>query len=69
MFTAHDYPGAVREFAKAVSLNPKVPSLQSFYGQALLATGDADGAAVACADGKRNCPFAGPYRPYYERYV
>jgi tetratricopeptide (TPR) repeat protein len=47
MFTGHDYPGAAREFAKAVSLNPKLPSLQSFYGQALLATGDAGGAAEA----------------------
>ncbi len=33
--------------AKAAALNPKVPSLQSYYGRALLFTGDADGAAEA----------------------
>lgn len=47
MFMSRNYPGAVGEFAKAVALNPKVASLQSFYGQALLATGDPEGAAAA----------------------
>ena len=47
MFTAGNYPAAVTEFAKAVAMNPDVPSLQSYYGQALLFTGDADGAAAA----------------------
>lgn len=45
--TASDYPGAVKELSKAIALNPDVPSLQSYYGQALLFTGDADGAAEA----------------------
>ena len=47
LFSAGDYPGAVKELAKAVALNPDVPSLQSYYGQALLFTGDADGAVTA----------------------
>ena len=47
MFMAHDYPGAVKAFAQAIELNPELPSLQSFYGQALLMTGDAAGAAEA----------------------
>jgi tetratricopeptide (TPR) repeat protein len=47
LFTAGNYPGAVTELAKAVALNPAVPSLQSYYGQALLFTGDADGATEA----------------------
>ncbi len=47
MFMAHDYPAAVNGFARAIELNPKLPSVQSFYGQALLATGDADGAMHA----------------------
>jgi tetratricopeptide (TPR) repeat protein len=47
LFAAGDYPKAVSEFAKASALNPDVPSLQSYYGQALLFTGDADGAAEA----------------------
>ena len=44
---AKDYPGAVKEFSKAVTINPVLPSLQSYYGQALLFTGDADGATAA----------------------
>ena len=44
---AGNYPAAVKELSRATALNPNVPSLQSFYGQALLATGDADGAATA----------------------
>ena len=47
LFTAGNYPGAVTELAKAAALNPAVPSLQSYYGQALLFTGDADGATEA----------------------
>lgn len=46
-FTAGNYPAAVAEFAKAGALNPGLPSLQSYYGQALLFTGDADGATEA----------------------
>ena len=44
---AKDFPSAVKAFARAIELNPNLPSLQSFYGMALLATGDADAAAQA----------------------
>jgi len=47
LFTAGNYPAAVTELSKATALNPSVPSLQSYYGQALLFTGDADGATEA----------------------
>lgn len=47
LFSAGDYPGAVKELTKAVALNPNVPSLQSYYGRALLYTGDAEGAVTA----------------------
>src|SRR6185369_17193275 len=46
-FMAKDYPGAVKEFSKASAVNADLPSLQSYYGQALLFTGDPDGAAAA----------------------
>ncbi|HET9319811.1 MAG TPA: deiodinase-like protein, partial [Bryobacteraceae bacterium] len=46
-FMAKDYPGAVKEFFKASAVNADLPSLQSYYGQALLFTGDPDGAAAA----------------------
>ncbi len=44
---AGNFPAAVAELSKAAALNPDVPSLQSYYGQALLFTGDADGANQA----------------------
>lgn len=47
LFAAHNYPAAVKEFSKAAAMNPDLPSLQSYYGRALLFTGDADGAAAA----------------------
>jgi tetratricopeptide (TPR) repeat protein len=47
MFVAADYPGAVKQLSGALALNAELPSLHSFYGQALLATGDPDGAAKA----------------------
>jgi Flp pilus assembly protein TadD/thiol-disulfide isomerase/thioredoxin len=47
MFAAGDFPSAVRQFARAIELNPNLAGLQSFYGQALLNTGDPDGAADA----------------------
>jgi tetratricopeptide (TPR) repeat protein len=46
-FMKQDYPHAVEEFSKAIQLNPALPSLYSYYGQALLLTGDADGADAA----------------------
>jgi Flp pilus assembly protein TadD len=47
MFESRDYPAAVRQFASAAELNPKLPQLQSLYGLALLNTGDPDAAAAA----------------------
>lgn len=47
MFESGDYPAGVKQLGSAVSQNPNVPELQSFYGRALLMTGDPDGAATA----------------------
>jgi tetratricopeptide (TPR) repeat protein len=47
MFESGDYPAAVKQFAGAIDLNPHLPQLQSFYGQALLDTGDPDAASAA----------------------
>jgi tetratricopeptide (TPR) repeat protein len=47
LFGAGNYPAAVKELNQAAALNPEVPSLQSYLGQALLFTGDADSAAAA----------------------
>jgi len=47
LYESGDYPAAVKELAGAVELNPKLPQLQSFYGLALLNTGDPDAAAAA----------------------
>ena len=46
-FMKQNYPHAIEEFAKAIQLNPGLPTLYSYYGQALLLTGDADGADAA----------------------
>ena len=46
-YESGDYPSAVKELAGAVELNPKLPQLQSYYGLALLNTGDPDAAAAA----------------------
>ncbi len=42
-----DYPKAVEELGKAAAKKPELPGLESYYGQALLATGDGDGAETA----------------------
>lgn len=47
MYESGDYPASVKQFAAAAEVNPKLPELQAYYGQALLTTGDADGAAAA----------------------
>ena len=47
MFASGDYPSAVKQLASAIELNPKLSQLQSFYGRALLETGDPDAAAAA----------------------
>jgi tetratricopeptide (TPR) repeat protein len=38
--SAHDYPAALADLTKAVELNPNLPDVYAFYGQALQATGD-----------------------------
>jgi tetratricopeptide (TPR) repeat protein len=42
-----DFAAAVQDLARAVELNPKLPSVNSYYGQALMATGDTAAAAKA----------------------
>jgi tetratricopeptide (TPR) repeat protein len=46
-FETGRYPAASEHFAKALAGNPKLPGLRSYYGRALLFTGDADGAERA----------------------
>jgi Flp pilus assembly protein TadD/thiol-disulfide isomerase/thioredoxin len=46
-FMARDYPKAVEHFGAALLRNPALPGLRTFYGQALLFTGDAGGAEAA----------------------
>jgi predicted Zn-dependent protease len=46
-FYAHDYAGALADLKKAVELNPGLPDVYSYYGLALLSTGDETGAAEA----------------------
>ena len=47
MFESGDYPAAIQKLKSAIDLNPNLPELQSYYGQALLLTGDADAASSA----------------------
>jgi tetratricopeptide (TPR) repeat protein len=42
-----DWPAAVKEFARAVELNPKLPGLQSLYGRALLGMAESEAATRA----------------------
>ena len=44
---ARDFAGALVDIAKAVELNPKLPSVHSYHGRALLQTGDPSAALVA----------------------
>ena len=44
---AMDFAGALQDLTKAVELNPKLPDVYSYYGLALLRTGDAAGAENA----------------------
>lgn len=37
-----DYTNALKEFAAAVKLNPKLPTVHSYYGRALVMTGNSD---------------------------
>ena len=44
---ARDFAGALVDITKAVELNPKLPSVHSYHGRALLQTGDTAGALAA----------------------
>jgi tetratricopeptide (TPR) repeat protein len=41
-FAAHDYPGALEELRKAAQMNPNLPEVNSYYGQALFSNGQTD---------------------------
>ena len=43
----NDFSAALQDFTKAVELDPKLPDLYSYYGMALMATGDQAGAKKA----------------------
>jgi tetratricopeptide (TPR) repeat protein len=55
-FAAGNMPDALRELEKALELNPRLPSLRSYYGRALLFTGDADAALVAFEEALKDDP-------------
>jgi tetratricopeptide (TPR) repeat protein len=42
--SVRDYSGALKDLSRAAELNPTLPSVHSYYGRALLATGDVAGA-------------------------
>ena len=46
-FMAKDYPAAVKDFGTALKMDPGLPSLYSYYGRALLFSGDPEAAAEA----------------------
>jgi tetratricopeptide (TPR) repeat protein len=47
LLVADDKHAAVKEFERAIELNPKLPSLQAWYGRALMRLGDSESAIVA----------------------
>ena len=55
-FESGDYPGAVSQFAGAVAINSRLPGLQSFYGRALLNTGDPVAASAAYKEALKVTP-------------
>jgi tetratricopeptide (TPR) repeat protein len=44
LMSRQDHPAAVKELARAVEINPDLPTVQLTYGRALLATGDRESA-------------------------
>jgi tetratricopeptide (TPR) repeat protein len=46
-YMVSDFSGALADFQKAVELNPNLPDVYSYYGLALLSTGDQTGARKA----------------------
>jgi tetratricopeptide (TPR) repeat protein len=55
-FAIKDFAGALADFQKAVDLNPGLPDLYSYYGLALLTTGDQPGAKKAFEQELRRDP-------------
>jgi len=49
MFTSGDYPSAIKALERTIQLNPSLPHVYSYYGQALIFTGDPDAALAAFA--------------------
>jgi tetratricopeptide (TPR) repeat protein len=47
LLLADDKHAAVKEFERALELNPKLPSLQAWHGRALMRLGDSEGAVSA----------------------
>ena len=45
--SVYDFPGAVRELARAIELNPNLPTAHSYYGNALLGDGKREQAVEA----------------------
>jgi tetratricopeptide (TPR) repeat protein len=54
---AGDFPGALADLKKAIDLNPNVPDLYAYYGQALLRTGD----PATATEAYRKALAANPY--------
>jgi tetratricopeptide (TPR) repeat protein len=42
LLLADDKPGAIKEFERAIELNPKLPGLRSWYGRAQMRLGDSE---------------------------
>jgi Flp pilus assembly protein TadD len=55
-FMSREYPRALQDLTKALALNPRLPSLRSYYGRALLFTGDPDGAERALREALAEAP-------------
>jgi tetratricopeptide (TPR) repeat protein len=53
---ALEYPEAIKEFQRALDLNPKLPALHSLYGRALLLSRDRDSAIAAFRSELANDP-------------
>lgn len=41
-FAAHDYPGALADLRQAAEMNPNLPEVNSYYGQALFSNGQTE---------------------------
>ena len=53
---ANDYAGALQDLQKAVELNPDLPDGYAYYGAALSATGDQEGAKAAFMNALKQDP-------------